>query len=183
MFDDGRWWVLGAAVVTGVAVGAVRMARGSRETDATWGAVEHRAETQDLVRRVTQRIAEMSPEERAEARRRFDARRQEDRRRYEGNIQAGRIPMGSRCACGAHGSANGRGSRCGCGSAHGSASGRGSRMTEKLEDRIAEALGWTVPEVRSLSLPSLREIVRPVNAKLAHELTMIIREGGIRTER
>jgi hypothetical protein len=41
-----------------------------------------------------------------------------------------------------------------------------------LHERVAEALGWTVSEVQSLSLSSLREMVRPVSPKLAHELTL-----------
>ena len=36
-----------------------------------------------------------------------------------------------------------------------------------LEARIAEALGWSLRDVRSMSLHSLRELVRPVSAKLA----------------
>lgn len=46
-----------------------------------------------------------------------------------------------------------------------------------LHPRIALALGWTVPEVRSFSLMSLREIVRPVNPKLAQEITAILESG------
>jgi len=40
-----------------------------------------------------------------------------------------------------------------------------------LHERIAAALGWTVAEVRSFGLPSLRDMVRPVDAKLAYEIT------------
>jgi len=31
-----------------------------------------------------------------------------------------------------------------------------------LHQRIAEALGWTVEQARSFSLPALRDLVRPV---------------------
>ncbi len=48
-----------------------------------------------------------------------------------------------------------------------------------LHERIAEALGWTVEQVRSLSLPSLRELVRPVSMKLAYEITLQIQGGSI----
>lgn len=41
-----------------------------------------------------------------------------------------------------------------------------------LHDRIAAAIGWPVSEVRRFSLLSLRDIVRPVSAKLAHECTL-----------
>lgn len=46
-----------------------------------------------------------------------------------------------------------------------------------LHERIAAALGWTVKDAQSLSLASLREMVRPVSPKLTHELTVAI-EGG-----
>ena len=45
-------------------------------------------------------------------------------------------------------------------------------MTPELEDRIAQALGWSLADVRSFSLPTLRDFVRPVSAKLAHEITL-----------
>jgi hypothetical protein len=47
-----------------------------------------------------------------------------------------------------------------------------------LHARIAEALGWTEAEVKSFSFQSLRELVRPVNPKLAHELDEAIRSGS-----
>lgn len=43
-----------------------------------------------------------------------------------------------------------------------------------LRARAAEALGWTITEAQSLSLQSLREAVRPVSPKLAHEITLAI---------
>ena len=39
-----------------------------------------------------------------------------------------------------------------------------------LHDRIAHALGWTPAEARSLSIDSLRDLVRPVNPDLAQEI-------------
>lgn len=40
-----------------------------------------------------------------------------------------------------------------------------------LHERIAKALGWTVAEAQSFSLPTLRELVRPVSPKLALLIT------------
>jgi hypothetical protein len=48
-----------------------------------------------------------------------------------------------------------------------------------LHERIAEALGWTVDQARSFSLPALRELVRPVSMKLAYEITLQIQGGSI----
>jgi hypothetical protein len=48
-------------------------------------------------------------------------------------------------------------------------------MNEDLTRRIGDALGWTDEQVHSVSLPSLRELVRPVSPKLAYELTLLIR--------
>lgn len=48
----------------------------------------------------------------------------------------------------------------------------------RLYERIAEALGWTLPQVQSMSAQSLRELVRPVNANLAAELTHSIASGA-----
>jgi hypothetical protein len=47
-----------------------------------------------------------------------------------------------------------------------------------LHARIAAALGWTEADVKSMSLASLREVVRPVSAKLAAELDGVIRSGA-----
>jgi len=47
-----------------------------------------------------------------------------------------------------------------------------------LHERVAKALGWSLGDVRSLSLQSLRELVRPVDPKLAAELTQTISSGG-----
>lgn len=50
--------------------------------------------------------------------------------------------------------------------------------TDGLHERIATALGWTVDDVRSMSLQTLRDVVRPVSAKLAHEITNAIQSGS-----
>jgi hypothetical protein len=47
-----------------------------------------------------------------------------------------------------------------------------------LHERIARALGWTVEQTQSFSLAALRELVRPVNAKLAAECDTVIRSGA-----
>jgi len=52
-------------------------------------------------------------------------------------------------------------------------------MYVMLDERIAKALGWTVEQVRSFSLPALRDVVRPVSVKLAHEITLQIQSGSI----
>lgn len=48
-------------------------------------------------------------------------------------------------------------------------------MSDPLYARIAEALKWTRAEVFSVSLPSLRELLRTVNSKLAHEVDLCMR--------
>jgi len=52
-----------------------------------------------------------------------------------------------------------------------------SRVIGPMHERIAAALGWTVKEAQSFSLASLREMVRPISPKLAHELTVAIETG------
>lgn len=47
-----------------------------------------------------------------------------------------------------------------------------------LKERIAQALGWTVAETNSFSLQTLRELVRPMSPKLAHELEQAIQSGA-----
>jgi predicted RNA binding protein YcfA (HicA-like mRNA interferase family) len=50
-----------------------------------------------------------------------------------------------------------------------------------LRVRIAQRLGWTKEQVDSMSLPSLRELVRPADPKLAQEISdTIASEGHIR---
>jgi hypothetical protein len=46
-----------------------------------------------------------------------------------------------------------------------------------LHERIAQALGWTEEEAKGFSFQALRDLVRPVNPKLAHELTLAIQSG------
>lgn len=47
-------------------------------------------------------------------------------------------------------------------------------MSNNIHARIAEALGWTIEEVQSFSLQTLRDLVRPVSPKLAREITLSI---------
>lgn len=47
-----------------------------------------------------------------------------------------------------------------------------------LHERIAKALGWTVKETQSFSLPTLREMVRSVSPKLAHEITVVMKTNS-----
>jgi hypothetical protein len=46
---------------------------------------------------------------------------------------------------------------------------------QTLHHRIARALGWSLADAQSFSLPSLRELVRKGHPKLAHELTQVMR--------
>jgi hypothetical protein len=46
-----------------------------------------------------------------------------------------------------------------------------------MHERIAEVLGWTVAETRSLSFQALRELVRPIDPALADELSRQIQSG------
>lgn len=47
-----------------------------------------------------------------------------------------------------------------------------------LKERIAQALGWTVEQTNTFSLHALRDLVRPVSPKLAHELSEAIQSGS-----
>lgn len=47
-----------------------------------------------------------------------------------------------------------------------------------LHARIAKALGWTIEETHGYPLLSLRELVRPIDAKLTAALTERIRDGA-----
>lgn len=49
-------------------------------------------------------------------------------------------------------------------------------MSEQLAERVAAALGWSVADVRSFSLPTLREFVR--SPKLRHEIELATRGPG-----
>ncbi len=46
-----------------------------------------------------------------------------------------------------------------------------------LHDRIAKVLGWSTRDAQSLSMASLRELVRPVDPNLARELDYVIQSG------
>ena len=47
-----------------------------------------------------------------------------------------------------------------------------------LHERIAKVLGWSVKDAQSLSMASLRELVRPVDPKLAREMDYVIQSGA-----
>ena len=47
-----------------------------------------------------------------------------------------------------------------------------------LHDRIAKVLGWSTRDAQSLSMQSLRDLVRPVDADLARELDYVIQSGA-----
>ena len=49
---------------------------------------------------------------------------------------------------------------------------------DNLHPRIAKALGWTLEKTRTLSLPNLRELVRPVDPKLAEEISRVVQSGS-----
>jgi hypothetical protein len=45
---------------------------------------------------------------------------------------------------------------------------------EGLHERIAKALKWSISDTRSFSLATLRDLVRPVSAKIAHDITTFL---------
>ncbi len=47
-----------------------------------------------------------------------------------------------------------------------------------LHDRIAKALGWSMRDAQSLSMQSLRDLVRPVDPDLAREMDYVIQSGA-----
>ena len=47
-----------------------------------------------------------------------------------------------------------------------------------MKERIAKLLGWSLADVNSFDLKSLRELVRPLSPKLTHELDVAIRSGS-----
>lgn len=51
-------------------------------------------------------------------------------------------------------------------------------LLQSMHERIALTLGWTVEETKSYSLAALRDLVRPVSAKLADEISREIHRGG-----
>lgn len=55
-----------------------------------------------------------------------------------------------------------------------------TRMVDKmLHEKIAKALGWSLSDVKSFSLQSLRDLVRPVDSALAEEITKAIQNGVV----
>jgi hypothetical protein len=48
----------------------------------------------------------------------------------------------------------------------------------ELHDRIAKILGWRPVDVQSLSMQSLRDLVRPVDPQLAQEISYAIQSGA-----
>jgi 3'-phosphoadenosine 5'-phosphosulfate sulfotransferase (PAPS reductase)/FAD synthetase len=54
----------------------------------------------------------------------------------------------------------------------------GGPVVFDLHQRIATALGWSLSDVRSMSLPSLREMVRSVDPALAAEISDVIQRGA-----
>jgi len=54
----------------------------------------------------------------------------------------------------------------------------GQAANDSLHRRIAEALGWSESGTRSMSLASLRDLVRPVDPALAEEIGNRIRSGS-----
>jgi hypothetical protein len=51
-------------------------------------------------------------------------------------------------------------------------------MNDELRARVAAALGWTIANTESVSIPSLRELVRTMSPKLHHELTLVMSLPG-----
>jgi hypothetical protein len=47
-----------------------------------------------------------------------------------------------------------------------------------IHERIAAALNWSLNDVRSFSLPALRDMVRPVNPALASEISLALARGS-----
>ena len=52
-----------------------------------------------------------------------------------------------------------------------------------LHERAAKALGWSVKDTQSMSMHSLRELVRPVDPDLAREMDYMIRSGAYVAEK
>src|ERR1700733_1312699 len=50
--------------------------------------------------------------------------------------------------------------------------------TGSLHARIAAALGWPMRDVQSMSLQSLRDLVRPVDPGLADEISRVVQAGS-----
>jgi hypothetical protein len=60
----------------------------------------------------------------------------------------------------------------------GSLPGQVRASTESLHERIAKALDWPLADVQSMSLAALRELVRPVDKKLADEISAALSGGS-----
>ena len=56
-------------------------------------------------------------------------------------------------------------------------------MKRSLHERIADALKWSINDAKSLSLSSLRELVREIDPALANEIMGIIERGETILER
>jgi hypothetical protein len=56
---------------------------------------------------------------------------------------------------------------------------KGILVARDLHTCIAEALGWSLVEVRSFSLATLRELVRPVRPELVEEISAAIASGTV----
>lgn len=46
-----------------------------------------------------------------------------------------------------------------------------------IHERVAAVLNWSVRDVQSFPLVSLRDLVRPLDVKLAAEMDQIVRSG------
>lgn len=47
-----------------------------------------------------------------------------------------------------------------------------------LHERIAKVLGWPLSDVYSMSLLTLRELVKPIDAKLYWDITVSVRNAA-----
>ena len=54
----------------------------------------------------------------------------------------------------------------------------GLRLVNDLYDRAARALGWKPADARTVSMRTLRDLVRPVDPDLAQEMTLAIQSGA-----
>jgi hypothetical protein len=52
-----------------------------------------------------------------------------------------------------------------------------------MKQRIAETLNWSIADANSLSFHSLRDLVRPLDPKLADEISDAIKTGAYITDR
>jgi hypothetical protein len=54
-----------------------------------------------------------------------------------------------------------------------------SAASEDIRSRAARVLGWSETDARSFSLQALRDIVRPVDPKLAQEISERVSSGRV----